>query len=315
MENLSPKWDGSMRLKGLRRFAVAITVLNIAGHTVLGFEQSDSQLLVAVLAAYATELLLECVESLVLKRRPHFFGSRTTLLNFLLPAHITGCACAMLLYANDRLGVVVFAAAAGIASKAIFRMRTNGRWSHIFNPSNFGITLTLLLFTWVGIAMPYQFTEKLSGIWNIILPVIFCITGFTLNVKFTKRLPLIVTWLTAFALQAIIRGIYWHTPIVASLLPMSGVAFLLYTFYMITDPATSPRSVLGQVTFGASVACTYAILMSYHVVYGLFFSLTIVCALRGITLVLVKGQIAIKALDRFRVLQDRRVPTHVAELS
>jgi hypothetical protein len=33
-------WEANRRLADLRRFAIAITVLNILGHTVLGFEQS-----------------------------------------------------------------------------------------------------------------------------------------------------------------------------------------------------------------------------------------------------------------------------------
>ena len=58
------------RLGGLRRFAVAITVLNLLGHTVLGFEQSWAQPVVALAAAYLTEALLEAVESRASGRAP-----------------------------------------------------------------------------------------------------------------------------------------------------------------------------------------------------------------------------------------------------
>ena len=34
------RWYAQDRLGGLRRFAIAITVLNVLGHTWLGFEQS-----------------------------------------------------------------------------------------------------------------------------------------------------------------------------------------------------------------------------------------------------------------------------------
>ena len=44
------------RLAGLRRFAIAITFLNILGHTFLGFEQSWAQPFVSLLAAYLMEL-------------------------------------------------------------------------------------------------------------------------------------------------------------------------------------------------------------------------------------------------------------------
>ncbi|HEX5875334.1 MAG TPA: hypothetical protein VFY60_11860, partial [Pyrinomonadaceae bacterium] len=73
-------------------------------------------------------------------------------------------------------------------------------------------------------------------------------------------------------------------PLVAGLLPMTGVAFILYTFYMVTDPATTPKGFLEQIVFGLSVAAVYGILMTVHVVFGLFFSLSIVCTIRGIFL-------------------------------
>jgi predicted signal transduction protein with EAL and GGDEF domain len=53
---------------------------------------------------------------------------------------------------------------------------------------------------------------------------------------------------------------------------------------MVTDPATTPNGTWGQIAFGVAVALTYGVLMILHVVFGLFFSLTIVCALRGIGL-------------------------------
>jgi hypothetical protein len=59
------------------------------------------------------------------------------------------------------------------------------------------------------------------------------------------------------------------------------VAFLLFTFYMVTDPATTPSGWRAQVAFGLSVAAGYGVLMAFHVVFGLFFSLTAVCAARG----------------------------------
>jgi enediyne biosynthesis protein E5 len=65
---------------------------------------------------------------------------------------------------------------------------------------------------------------------------------------------------------------------------MTGVAFILYTFYMVTDPATTPSSASSQVAFGAAVAFTYGLLMVCHIVFSLFFALTIVCTVRGIAL-------------------------------
>jgi Na+-translocating ferredoxin:NAD+ oxidoreductase RnfD subunit len=274
-------WTSSNRLAGLRRFAVAITLLNILGHTVFVFEQSWAQPLVGVGTAYAMEILLEMTDARLKRRAPLFAGGFVKFVDFLLPAHITGLAVSMLLYANDSLWPIAFASAAAIGSKAIFRIGAGSHTRHFFNPSNFGITAALLLFPWVGIAPPYHFTENLPGAASWILPGLLVASGTFLNARFTHKLPLIATWLSCFALQALIRSWLFGTPAVAAWLPMTGVAFLLYTFYMVTDPATSPSSTRGQIAFGAAVAFTYAMLMISHVVFGLFFSLTLVCAVRG----------------------------------
>ena len=152
------------RLGGLRRFAIAITVLNILGHAFFGFEQSFAQPLVALAAAYSAELLLEFIDARCNRRPLRFMGGGVRrFVEFLLSAHITGLACAMLLYANERFGPVIFASVVAICSKCILRVPTERGTRHFFNPSNFGITITLLVFSWVSIAPPYQFTENMLG--------------------------------------------------------------------------------------------------------------------------------------------------------
>jgi Na+-translocating ferredoxin:NAD+ oxidoreductase RnfD subunit len=278
------QWYATNRLGGLRRFAVAITLLNLLGHTVLGFEQSWAQPLVALATAYSTELLLELLDAWGQQRPPRFLGGYRRLIDFLLSAHITGLAVAMLLYANDRLWPVAFAAAVAIGSKILLRVPIGMSTRHVFNPSNFGITITLLVFSWVGIAQPYQFTENLYGMADWLLPGLIVVTGSFVNARFTKRWPLIAAWLTGFMGQALLRSLLFGTPTVAPVLPMTGVAFILYTFYMVTDPATTPSTAPAQVAFGAAVAATYGLLLVLHVVFGLFFALTIVCAVRGLGL-------------------------------
>ncbi len=278
------KWSAANRLAGLRRFAVAITLLNIVGHTLLGFEQSWAQPLVALATAYSMELLLELLDAWSQRRTPRFIGGVRSLVDFLLSAHITGLAVTMLLYANAQLWPIAFGTAVAIGSKAILRVPVGPGSRHVFNPSNVGITLTLLLFPWVGIAPPYHFTENLSGVGDWIVPGLIVVSGTFINARFTQRLPLIAAWLGGFAVQALFRSVVFGTPVAAAWLPMTGLAFVLYTFYMVTDPATTPSAPRAQVVFGAAVAAVYGLLLVMHVVFGLFFALTIVCALRGLGL-------------------------------
>jgi Na+-translocating ferredoxin:NAD+ oxidoreductase RnfD subunit len=110
--------------------------------------------------------------------------------------------------------------------------------------------------------------------------------GTFLNARFTRRLPLIAAWLVGFGLQAGVRHVLYGSSLIASFGPMTGVAFLLFTFYMLTDPATTPSAWRAQVVFGAAVAAAYGVLMSQHIVFGLFFALALVCVLRTIGLLL-----------------------------
>jgi hypothetical protein len=277
-------WDKSHRLAGLRRFAIAITILNLLGHTILGFEQSWIQPFVGIFTAYSVELLLEIIDSKINQRSPHFSGGWKNLVDFLLSAHISGLAVSMLLYANERLLPIAFASAVAITSKAVFRVPVGQQTRHFLNPSNFGISVTLVLFPWVGIAPPYQFTENLSGAADWILPAIIVCSGTFLNSRFTGKIPLIAGWVGGFIIQAFLRSWIFSTPIIPALIPMTGVAFVLFTFYMVTDPGTVPSKPLHQIIFGASVAAIYGLLMLNHIVFGFFFALTTVCIFRGINL-------------------------------
>lgn len=284
MNAITPTTVRDTRLPALRRFAFAITVLNVLGHTVLGFEQSWAYPISALLAAYAAELLLELIDARAHGRRPRCAGTPRAVVDFFLSAHISGLAVSMLLYANEQLWPIVFAAVVAIGSKALLRAPVGGASRHFFNPSNFAITATLLLFPWVGIAPPYQFTEKLGGIGDWVLPAIIVTSGSLLNGKLTDRLPLVAGWLGGFVLQAAIRSLLLDASFVAALLPTTGVAYILYTFYMVTDPATTPSEPRSQVVFGAAVAAAYGTLMAAHIVFGLFFALSTISAVRGLLL-------------------------------
>jgi enediyne biosynthesis protein E5 len=280
------RWDGDDRTQGLRRFAIAISILNLLGHTWFGFEQSWAVPLVALAAAYSTELLLEIIDASIAKRPFRFSGGPMRVVDCLLSAHISALAVGMLLYSNERLAPVAFAAIFAVASKALFRIPVGAGSRHVMNPSNIAITATLLLFPWVGIAPPYQFTENLGGIGDWVLPLIIIGSGSLLNYRFTHRLPLITAWLGGFFAQAFVRGLATDAGVAASLssslVPVTGLAFVLFTFYMITDPATTPESTKAQIAFGLAVALTYGTLVALHIVFDLFFALSVVAAGRGV---------------------------------
>jgi hypothetical protein len=279
-----PRHDPKV-IKALRRFAISISIFNIVGYIFLGFEQPWIWPIVAILTGYTTELVFETIGARVENRDPRYKGGGLKgLIEFLFPAHITSIAVNMLIYVNDRIWVMIFAVTLAVATKWILRAPVRGRMRHYMNPSNFGILMVLVLFPWGSIAPPYHFTEGLNDWGSWILPAVIIITGTMLNAKLTGRMWLIFGWLSVFALQAIVRGILFDTAIPGALAVMTGVAFILYTNYMVTDPGTTPSKPGAQFAFGAGVAIVYGLFMVAHVAYGLFFATAIVCLIRGMFL-------------------------------
>lgn len=278
-ERMPPRPDA--RVLALQRFAASITAFTILGHAVLGFEQAPITPIACVLCSYGVALLLEVVDSWAHRRQPDFAGGWRAVAVFLLPPHITALACAMLLYGNASVWPYVFAVTAGNASKYALRLRVNGRLRHVLNPSNTGIVVTLLLFPWVGIAPPYHFTNNFHGAVSWLVPLGILGAGTMLNAKLTRKVPLIAGWVAGFLVQAVLRWVLLDHVLAAMLLPMTGVAFVLFTNYMITDPATSPVRPRNQAIFGATTGLVYGLLVVFGVVFGLFFALAITCVLRG----------------------------------
>lgn len=272
------------RSAALRRFAMSITLATVLGHTVLGFEQAYITPVAGVLAALSTELLLETVEAKANGRRLRYRAPARAVVDFLLPPYITGVACAMLLFGNAHLMPTVLASVVGVASKYVFRVRVNGRPRHVLNPSNAGIVAVLLLFSWVSIAPPYEFTEWTFGWVDALVPAVVIVLGTMLNVKLTRKGPLILGWVGGFLAQAVLRGLLTNVSLISAVLPITGTAFVLFTNYMITDPGTTPVRPRNQVVFGLATAAAYGVLVQLHIVFGLFFALVITCGLRAVGL-------------------------------
>jgi enediyne biosynthesis protein E5 len=276
-----PQYDKKTYM-ALRNFAMSMSIFNILGYAILGFEQPWVWPFFALATGYTTEIVLEVVGSRFEGRRPRFLGGGARgVFVFLLPAHITSLAVNMLTYVNDRVLVMIFGVIVAVAAKWILRAPVRGRMRHFMNPSNLGIAVILVLFPWASIAPPYHFTERTSGFFDWLIPWVIIIGGTMINGKLTGRMTLIMGWVGVFALQAVVRGLIVDTSIVAGLGMMTGTAFILFTNYMITDPGTSPSNQWAQFAFGGGVAAVYGLLMGFNIPYGIFFATAIVCGIRG----------------------------------
>lgn len=270
---------------GLRTSATLATIFVILGQSFFGFEQSVAQVFVCFLVGHACAFFFEWVDAKANGDVPAYRGGGwKKVLDWSLSAQMTCITLSFLMYYNRQLWICALAVALAIGSKYLLRVPVNGRLVHFMNPSNFSIVVVLATFKWVGI-LPWAFTTNLKGAGDALLPLFIVMMGFRLNLMFTGRLPLIGAWLTGWVLQAGFRSWRMDTPFAGQMSPLTGVAVVLFTLYMITDPQTSPSKKRSQIIFGGGIALVYSILFDvFHLQYTLFYAVTIVCATRGLLL-------------------------------
>jgi len=263
--------------------ATLATVFTILGHTVFGFEQSVAQVFVALATGYTCAVFFEWVDARACGRPPGYSGGVRKTVDFLLSAHMTSITLSFLLYVNQRLWVLAFAVALGIGSKYVLRVPQNGRLQHFMNPSNLAIAVTLVAFQWTGI-LPWAYTIDLHGVFDWLIPLIIVGLGMRLNLLFTGRIPTVASWLITFVSLGFFRAWLQQSPWEAELVVLTGIPMVLFTFYMITDPQTSPSPVRSQIAYGSGIAIAYSILLVLHVQYTMFYSVTAICSIRGLYL-------------------------------
>jgi hypothetical protein len=297
---------------GLRMSASLATVFTLLGHTVFGFEQSWAQLFVALATGYSLALLFEWVDARANGIEPGFMGGGfRKAVDFLLSAHMTSITLSFLIYVNQRLWIMALAVALAIGSKYVLRIPQNGRLQHFMNPSNFAIAVVLGTYQWTGM-IPWGYTVNLSGAFDWIVPLIVVGLGMRLNLLFTGRLPTIASWLATFIALAFARAWLQGTGVAAELVVLTGIPMVLFTFYMITDPQTSPSRPLSQIMFGSGIAVGYSVLLMLHVNFMMFYSVTAVCVLRGLWLLALSlgapniATLSLRIADRLSYLMPER---------
>ncbi|MEN9502801.1 MAG: hypothetical protein RI964_2086 [Pseudomonadota bacterium] len=153
----------------------------------------------------------------------------------------TSMSVLLLLHAQS-VAWLAAAAALSIASKFVLRLGNR----HIFNPSNFGIVVTLLMTSEVW-AAPGQWGH---GLWLFLL-----LAGSGLAVWVGWRtllttLSFIVAYISLVFLKAWWLGDPWAIP----LHQLQNGSLLLFSFFMLSDPKTTPAHPIGKMIFGVSVA-------------------------------------------------------------
>jgi Na+-transporting NADH:ubiquinone oxidoreductase subunit NqrB len=154
---------------------------------------------------------------------------------------ITGLSLSLLLRA-DEAWLHALAGVIAIGSKFVFRI--DGK--HIWNPAGFAIVVLLFASGGVWIS-PGAWG---STVWFAALVGFFAI----LVLHAARRSDIAIFFLGSHAALLFARAWWLGDPLAIPIHQLQSGALLIFTFFMISDPRTSPDSRLGRFLFAASVA-------------------------------------------------------------
>src|SRR6266702_1372115 len=154
---------------------------------------------------------------------------------------ITGLSLSLLLRADETW---LYAVAGVIAIGSKFVLRIDGK--HIWNPAGFAIVVLLATPAGVWIS-PGQWG---SSVWFAALLCFFAI----LVLHAAHRSDVAIFFLGSHAALLLARALWLGDPLVIPLHQLESGSLLIFAFFMISDPRTTPDSRLGRFTFALAVA-------------------------------------------------------------
>jgi Na+-transporting NADH:ubiquinone oxidoreductase subunit NqrB len=138
----------------------------------------------------------------------------------------------------------MFALAGVIAVGSKFLLRVDGR--HVFNPAGFAIVVLWLTKAGVWIS-PGQWGAEL---WFAALAGFLAI----LVLQAARRADIAIFFLVSHAAMLGARALWLGDPVAIPLHQLQSGSLLIFAFFMISDPRTSPNSRLGRFAFAFMVA-------------------------------------------------------------
>ena len=147
-----------------------------------------------------------------------------------------------LLLRTDHLAWAAVAAAIAVGSKFLVRVRGK----HVFNPTNLALAALLLTTPDVWVS---------PGQWGTGASVAFAIACAGLAVTFrSARSDVTLAFIAAYAGLITARSLSLGEPLTIPLHRLESGAFLLFSFFMISDPKTTPDARAGRIAFALLVA-------------------------------------------------------------
>ena len=178
-------------------------------------------------------------------------------------AAITGLSLSILLRTHDP---VVWAAAGtiGVASKFLIRIRGK----QVFNPACFAIVVLLLGTSEVWVS-PAQWGALVWGAAALVSAAALVLTR-------AARADTAVAFLATYAALLAARCVWLGDPFTIPLHQLQSGSLLLFAFFMITDPRSTPDAASGRIVFAVMVAVlAYELQFRFQLRTGLFAALFI----------------------------------------
>mgnify|MGYP001812888980 FL=1 len=194
-----------------------------------------------------------------------------------LSALITSLSLTLLLR-TEFMALAAIAATIAIGSKFLIRVRGK----HVFNPAN--VALVSLMFVsdhaWVS-----------SGQWGsaAVGSLALACLGFLVLTR-ARRAETTIGFLLFFGALLLGRALYLGDPLAIPLHQLQNGALLIFAFFMISDPKTTPDTAIGRLLYAAIVASiAFTIQFVYYVPNGPILALILSAPLVPVIDALLRG--------------------------
>src|SRR6266576_1845444 len=223
-----------------------ITCILLVGHLSFGILESYPKTVLAIVVSILLELVLGRI----------FYGK------WVHPAsaYITGISVGILIR-SPAFWPFALCIAISIMSKYVLRVK--GR--HLWNPSNFGLSVLFFLAA--------ETVAGLSIQWgNYFGPMLVIWVLGSIIIWRARRFHISATYVISFFAFAFLRSWITGDPWQSEIAPITGPMYQLFVFFMITDPKTTVRSKAGQCAVAFCVALVEFVLRLGQVVYAPLFA-------------------------------------------
>jgi enediyne biosynthesis protein E5 len=207
-----------------------------------------------MIAAIGTAIVLEMVLGKII------YGKVPNLAS----AYVSGISVGILVR-TEALWPIALTSALAILSKYVIRVK--GR--HIWNPSNFAIGAMLLVAHEHMATLGPEFDNKL-------IPFILVALVGSVIVWRLKRLHISAAYALAFVFFAWIRSLVTGQQFATAVAPITGPMYMLFTFFMITDPKTTVKGRNAQIVVAVLVAAAECVLRLAQNIHAPYYALFIV---------------------------------------